>query len=197
MAAIAGFILKTALPVAAAAYGESTYLRPALPFLYSASSVLPFLPRAYGAVILSNVIGSTFVLFALGFKVGRARSSMKEKAKKDGDENAEERYSYPKLYAEGFSHAAKVFNCVQRGHQQALETYTSFVLMSLVAGIKYPLAAALGGVIWGISRLSWADGYSTGDPNKRYQALGYGIWISLLLEFVLATASTLSIMDFI
>ena len=32
--------------------------------------------------------------------------------------DAEDRYSYPKLYAEGFSPLAKHFNCHQRAHQQ-------------------------------------------------------------------------------
>ena len=56
-----------------------------------------------------------------------ARKKCIEQAKAEGDKNAEERFSYPKLYAEGFSESAKLYNCVQRSHQQALESYPQFL----------------------------------------------------------------------
>ena len=58
-----------------------------------------------------NVIGSTFTLLMIGMGVGQARKKYTEKAKENGDENAEERFNYPKLYAEGFSDEAK--QCVR------------------------------------------------------------------------------------
>ena len=89
-------------------------------------------------------------------------------ALKDGDTDAEARFSYPKMYAEGFSEHATSFNCVQRGHQQALESYPMFLALSLVGGIQYPLTCAAGGALWNYARLKWAEGYATGDPSARY-----------------------------
>jgi glutathione S-transferase len=180
------------------AVGEGFYGRSALPAVYAPSSLLPLLPRAYSGVLFFNVIGSSITLIILGGKVGGARKKFQEKAEKDGDKEAEDRFSYPKLYAEGFSKHAKEFNCVQRGHQQALETYTSFVVLSLIGGIKFPLVSALGGLIWNVARLKWAEGYATGDPMKRYSsAISFGIWLSLLLELATATATVLAIADLI
>merc|ERR1712216_756705 len=79
-------------------------------------------PRLYGVVVL-NAVASSFVLVVLGMKVGMSRQKFVEKAKKDGDELAEERFMYPKMYAEGFGKLAKDFNRLQRGHQQALESF--------------------------------------------------------------------------
>ena len=89
-------------------------------------------------------------------------------ALKDGDTDAEARFSYPKMYAEGFSEHATSFNCVQRGHQQALESYPMFLALSLVGGIQYPLTCAAGGALWNYARFKWAEGYATGDPSQRY-----------------------------
>merc|ERR1719324_1609525 len=99
-------------------------------------------PRLYGAVVLNTAL-SGFLLFVLGMKVGKARKDFIEKAKKDGDEHAEERFSYPKMYAEGFSQLSKEFNCVQRGHQQALETYPQILVCSLVGGIRHPILTSI------------------------------------------------------
>ena len=59
------------------------------------------------------------------------------------------------MYAEGFSEHAREFNCIQRGHQQALETYPSFLILSLFGGLRFPVTAALGGVLWNYARLKW------------------------------------------
>eukprot|EP01034_Spumella_vulgaris_P026343 gene26343-32909_t len=121
----------------------------------------------------------------LGLIVAGARTTLKAKALKDGDKDAEERYSYPKLYAEGFSVHAKQFNCVQRGHQQALETYTAYVVLSLVGGVRFPVTVTLAGLLWSIARLSWASGYATGEPSKRYDGFAArGIWSSLIMLFI-------------
>merc|ERR1712154_389314 len=64
------------------------------------------LPRLYG-MVLANTVAGAFVMFFLGLKVGMCRKDFQEKAKKEGDENAEERYGSPKMYAEGFDKLAK------------------------------------------------------------------------------------------
>lgn len=183
-------IVKGILPALGLVASEEFFIRPTFAPIYGFSNLVPFLPRAYAGVVLVNVIGSSLALVVLGGKVAGARKQFIEKAKKDGDAEAEARFSYPKLYAEGFSDSAKKFNCVQRGHQQALETYTQFVMLSLVAGIKYPAAATLGGLLWIVARFAWAAGYATGEPSKRYDSIvGFGIWTSLLIQLAGAVAT--------
>jgi hypothetical protein len=83
---------KILAQVAAAAgllVAEDFYLKalPALSNLYAGSGIAGVC-KGYGGVILVNVIGSTLVLTMLGGKVGGARSRLREKAEKDGDEDA-------------------------------------------------------------------------------------------------------------
>jgi hypothetical protein len=127
------FVSSVAFPIAGLIYGENVYARKLLPNLYSSSPVLG-LPKAFGGVVLVNVVGSSIVLLLLGFKVSSAREACKKKALKDGDTDAEARFSYPKLYAEGFSEEAKKFNCAQRGHQQVLDFLSSIVLLFCCVG---------------------------------------------------------------
>lgn len=83
-----------------------------LPALVAPSPMLGgVVTTLYGAVVLCNVVGSSFMMLRLSFIPGGARSKFMEKAKKNGDEHAEERFSLPKLYAEGFTQEAKEFNC--------------------------------------------------------------------------------------
>merc|ERR1712032_1638732 len=139
---------------------------------------------------MGNTALSGFLLFILGMKVGMARKNFVEKAKKDGDEHAEERFSYPKMYAEGFGKLASDFNCVQRGHQQALETYPSIVACSLVAGLKHPILTSLGQVVWMVARFQWARGYASGDPKERYTSKwSFHIWTTMFLQYTLAAST--------
>lgn len=197
MAAIVSFALKTIVPIAGALAAEHFVLRDKFAQIYAASSAFPALqlPRAYGAVILVNLVFSGLLLVYLGIKVGGARTSFKEKALKDGDKDAEARFSYPKMQAEGFSEHAKLFNCVQRGHQHALETYTQFIILSTVGGFRYPVSTVVAGLLWMFARIKWAEGYKTGEPSKRYQSwVAYGIWSSLILLMAAAVGTAVSVM---
>mmetsp|Transcript_146556 Transcript_146556/g.408298 ORF Transcript_146556/g.408298 Transcript_146556/m.408298 type:complete len:198 (-) Transcript_146556:181-774(-) len=150
-------------------------------------------PRLYGLVVVNSAV-SGLVVFFLGLKVGMSRKGFVEKAKKDGDEHAEERFSYPKMYAEGFSKLANDFNCVQRAHQQTLETYPQVLACSLLAGLKHPIVTSIGQVVWMIARLQWAKGYSSGDPAKRYDSKwSFHIWTSFLLQMSLAASTGVQI----
>jgi uncharacterized MAPEG superfamily protein len=137
------------------------------------------------------------MLMYLSFIPGGARKKFMEKAKAAGDKDAEARFSLPKLYAEGFSEDAKQFNCHQRAHQQALETYTNFVVCSIIGGVRQPIITSLAGIVYIISRVKWAKGYTTGsDPMNRYKASdGWGmhIWTSLLTTFVCAISTGLGV----
>ena len=90
--------------------------------------------KLYGAVIASNLCLSSITLLVLGFRVGKARKECKELAEKEGIDTKQ--FEYPNMYATGDSELAMRFNCTQRGHQQALETYASFVGLSLAGGIR-------------------------------------------------------------
>jgi glutathione S-transferase len=130
-------------PLAGIAYAESTYISPALSH------------QLFGLVILSNVIGSSFALIVLGTRVGRAR--------KEYD------VPLPVMYADA-SHGENgvKFNNVQRGHQNALETYSSYLALSLVSGLRFPVVTALLGVLYIAARIAWADGYRNGGAEARY-----------------------------
>jgi hypothetical protein len=71
---------------------EHFVLRTYLPRLYetSDSSALS-VPKAYAGVIAVNLIASSLMVVALGFKVGAARRVYQEKAEKSGDKDAKER----------------------------------------------------------------------------------------------------------
>ncbi|KAG8460347.1 hypothetical protein KFE25_011838 [Diacronema lutheri] len=125
------------------------------------------LPAAFSAVVAVNLVGSTFTLMGLGFKVSKARE--------------EYGVEYPTMYATGTDAKSTKFNCTQRGHQQALETYTSFVACSLIGGITHPYFVAAAGIAWIVGRWKWAGGYATGDPKARYESFwSRFIWFSLL-----------------
>ena len=44
--------------------------------------------------------------------------------------------SYPILYAESSNPNAKLFNCIQRGHQNSLEQFPMFLALLLSSGVK-------------------------------------------------------------
>eukprot|EP00755_Sulcionema_specki_P032318 Sspe_Gene.2178::Locus_718_Transcript_1_1_Confidence_1.000_Length_659::g.2178::m.2178/K00799/GST, gst; glutathione S-transferase len=97
----------------------------------------------------------------------------------------------PKMYAEGDSKDAKLFNCIQRGHQQALETYPQFLALSLIAGLRHPVFSTLCGLAWCIARVKWAAGYATGDPEARYSSFwGAYIWYALIGALTASFSST-------
>ncbi|CAF3427420.1 unnamed protein product, partial [Rotaria sp. Silwood2] len=81
---------------------------------------------------------------------------------------------YPALYAPDSNPQGKIFNCVQRGHQNTLENYPQFLLMLGLGSIQYPLISSIGGFIWLLGRIVYFHGYSSGQPEKRqYGAFGY------------------------
>jgi len=170
-------------------------LAPYLPALVAPSRLLGgAVSASYGLVILVNVVASSFMMMYLSFIPGGARRKFMEAAKKKGDRDAEARFSLPKLYAEGFSQEAKEFNCHQRAHQQALETYTNFVVCSIIGGVRQPLLTTAAGILYIIARVKWAKGYCTGDPDNRYKASGgWGkhIWYPLLLCAVVCLSASL------
>lgn len=134
---------------------------------WGGSEMAPSIPKAYGFVILVNVIGASFMLVTLSFKVGAARKEYK--------------IDLPTMYATGKDKKSVTFNCIQRGHQQALETFSTVLACSLIGGIRYPLSTWIFGVGYIKSRMEWAKGYATGDPANRYGSKwGKYVWTTLV-----------------
>eukprot|EP01062_Namystynia_karyoxenos_P047826 TRINITY_DN36207_c0_g1_i1.p1 TRINITY_DN36207_c0_g1~~TRINITY_DN36207_c0_g1_i1.p1 ORF type:complete len:251 (+),score=30.26 TRINITY_DN36207_c0_g1_i1:70-753(+) len=159
---------------------EDCLLRRCMPWLYVSAGRGPLqgAPRGYALVWLVNGVASTFVLLVLGMRVGKAR-------KTHGVE-------LPQMYAAGDSEAAVAFNSVQRGHQQALETYTSFALLSLIGGLTHPVTVTVAGVVWCVGRLRYATGYAAGGPKGRLSLPGArGVWWALLAVATAASAAAL------
>lgn len=74
---------------------------------------------------------------------------------------------YPKMMADGDDEQSMVFNCTQRAHQNTLETLPLAIMCQALMGLKYPIVAAVMGVLWAVGRVIYANGYSSGDPSKR------------------------------
>lgn len=77
---------------------------------------------------------------------------------------------------------------MQRGHQNSLENLPSFYMLTVIAGARFPLAAALCATIYTAGRISYFNGYATGDPKGRMRG-GYMYFGSLgLLGMAVRTA---------
>merc|ERR1712033_108555 len=99
----------------------------------------------------------------MALQVGGARKKFKVK--------------YPTMYSTDNDN----FNCYQRAHQNTLEVFPVFLAMLLVGGVHSPCVSASAGVVWCISRIIYALGYYSGDPEKRVPgAIGSAIAIFVL-----------------
>jgi glutathione S-transferase len=97
------------------------------------------------------------------------------------------------MYAVGDSPEAKKFNCTQRGHQNSLETLPSFLALLLVAGARYPVTAAIAGVVYNAGKIVYFNGYASGDPSKRMRgAFSYFGFFTLIGAVVRAGLELLS-----
>ncbi|GMI88209.1 hypothetical protein like AT1G65820 [Hibiscus trionum] len=74
---------------------------------------------------------------------------------------------YRTVYAlESDNKDAKLFNCVQRGHQNSLEMMPMFFVLLILGGMGHPCVSAAPGLVYIISRYLYFTGYSTGDPQN-------------------------------
>ncbi|KAJ6591157.1 hypothetical protein DFH09DRAFT_1138783 [Mycena vulgaris] len=95
--------------------------------------------------------------------------------------------AYPRAYAEKAEMEANPnavkFNCAQRAHQNTLENLPMLYTMTLITALKYPSLAAGALGLWSLARVGYTIGYSTGNPNKRTNALSvlhYPILLTML-----------------
>lgn len=82
-----------------------------------------------------------------------------------------------------------MFNCIQRAHQNTLESLPVVFVSVLLCGIVYPKFAAACGALYVTSRFSFAWGYYTGDPKNRargkYGAIGMlGLFFAMFVSAI-------------
>ncbi|XP_044506987.1 microsomal glutathione S-transferase 3 [Mangifera indica] len=136
-------------------------------------AVTQFLPKEYGYVAIVLVF-YCFTNFWMSFRVGKARKQYK--------------VPYPTMYAtESENKDAKLFNCVQRGHQNSLELMPIFFLLMILGGISHPCICAALGSFYIVTRIFYFNGYATGDPQKRLTIGKYGFLA--LMGLMLCTLS--------
>ncbi|KAL0742156.1 hypothetical protein Bca4012_083669 [Brassica carinata] len=130
-----------------------------------------FLPKEYGYVVIVVVL-YCILNFWMAFQVGGARKRYK--------------VPYPTLYAtQSENKDAKLFNCVQRGHQNSLEMMPMYFLLMILGGMKHPCICTGLGLLYNVSRFFYFKGYATGDPMKRL-TIGvhlHGLVVLVLLAF--------------
>ncbi|WCJ25101.1 microsomal glutathione s-transferase putative [Euphorbia peplus] len=121
---------------------------------------MEMIPKEYGYVALV-LVGYCCLNFWMAAQVGRARRKYK--------------VPYPTLYAtEPEFKDAKLFNCVQRGHQNSLEMMPMFFVLMMLGGFRHPCISASLGCLYIVTRYFYFTGYSTGDPQKRLSVGKYG-----------------------
>jgi len=116
-------------------------------------------PPTYGWVVAGVGIGTVVTNFYLSGFVMTARKKYD--------------VQYPNLYAvPGFHKNADDFNRVQRGHQNYLEGVGGYVAMALIGGLKYPLANAIGSVVYCVGCVLYMKGYQ--DTTLDVKTARYG-----------------------
>ena len=157
-------------------------LTKAIPYLSQPSTTIDALPRSFGLFVIALTFLDFWVI-TYGFVVGKARKKYKEVAAKNGEKDTEHRYSLPNLYVDGNTKPALAFNCVQRSHQQMMESIAQINMVALMAALNFPIVAALLVSLHVAARMVWCKSYadSEGEPGKRYDhPLSSHIWTSLL-----------------
>eukprot|EP01112_Ceratiomyxa_fruticulosa_P022655 TRINITY_DN8378_c0_g1_i1.p1 TRINITY_DN8378_c0_g1~~TRINITY_DN8378_c0_g1_i1.p1 ORF type:complete len:150 (-),score=16.39 TRINITY_DN8378_c0_g1_i1:99-548(-) len=138
------------------------------------------LPSEFSLVIGTGV-ASAFLLGWLGSRVSKQRKAL-------GVE-------LPSLYADAaearVDKKKHLFNCYQRGHQNALETYPWVLMTLLIGGAKHPLIASAAGWVWIVGRALYAIGYSSGEPKNRSWGFIFHIGELLLIGATVSTALTI------
>jgi len=103
---------------------------------------------------------------------------------------ARKKYDVP--YPAMYDNSKPEFNCVQRGHQNAVENYPTALLMLLLGGVKHPVVATVGGIVYFAGRITYASGYASGDPKKRSK--GFYMYFGLIANLVASISLAVSLL---
>ena len=126
----------------------------------------------YGWVVLGAGIGSVITNFVLIGPVMAGRSRLK--------------VPYPNAYATpGYHKDADEFNRIQRSHMNYIENIGGYTTMTLLGGLKYPLACAVGSVCYYVGSYLYQVGYidtSLDAKDARYKKGGIVKWIGFLIS---------------
>jgi glutathione S-transferase len=126
-------------------------------------------PNNYGYVVLTCVVGQMVTSIYMGGPVMTGRKKFD--------------VPYPNLYATpGYHKEADAFNRIQRGHQNMFEMMSTFSLMALIGGLKYPIACSVYSTLFNVGSVLFQKGYSdtTLDvATARYKKGGAIKWIGV------------------
>ncbi|KAK4065321.1 Microsomal glutathione S transferase [Trichoderma simmonsii] len=143
------------------------------------------LPDAYGFVLAAAT--STFFVNILHMaRTGKFRK--------------ESKIAYPNCYA---THeqaekdpAAYKFNCAQRAHANFIENQPSALGALFIAGLHFPVAAAVLGASWSFGRTLYLYGYTGGSgPKGRTFGAYFAGAADFALKFMAAYTSIIFILD--
>ncbi|KAG7356057.1 MAPEG family protein [Nitzschia inconspicua] len=137
-------------------------------------------PPAYGWVVLGAGIGPFITNMYLAGAVMKGRK--------------EYNVQYPNCYATpGYHKNADEFNRIQRSHQNFCEGLDQYIVMTVLGGLKYPIACAVGSIFFFLGSILYQKGYSDTSLDvqtarfKKGGAIKYiGIFISLYSTGALA-----------
>lgn len=135
-------------------------------------------PNYYGYVVLGAGVGSFITNIYLSGAVMKGRKALD--------------VPYPNLYATpGVHKHADEFNRIQRSHQNFLEMLDSYIAMTLLGGLQYPIACAVGTVCFYAGAIMYQNGYIDTKLDvkmARYQKGGGIKWIGVLISLVSCAA---------
>jgi len=109
---------------------------------------------------------STFILNTIhGINTGKFRKAAK--------------VDYPAAYAPSSRTDIEAyrFNCAQRAHANFIENHPSFLAALLLAGLRFPITAALMGAGWSVARYAYMAGYSEGSSGGKGRYKGAAFWL--------------------
>mmetsp|Transcript_11744 Transcript_11744/g.21419 ORF Transcript_11744/g.21419 Transcript_11744/m.21419 type:complete len:156 (-) Transcript_11744:444-911(-) len=139
--------------------------------------MLGVLPNEFGFVILSVVVS--------GVAMAKITGPVMAARKRCG-------VAYPNMYAtvievngKKYTNAASVelaeeFNCAQRGHQNALESYPLVLAFTLASGLVFPRLAAASLLAWVVGAHTYANNYLCKGAKNRNNGLALSKYVGLI-----------------
>ena len=87
--------------------------------------------------------------------------------------------AYPLAYApaDRKDEEAHRFNCAQRSHANFIENQVSMLGSLFIAGLRFPIASAIMGAGWSVSRWLYMSGYSKGGDGGKGRYQGIVFWV--------------------